>query len=321
MAVNAGALFRSILFGRGRRIVGWGLRGIVLLAIAFGCYNAIAGGLAQKWDAAQPRNQYSGVLDGAEEIDLGPRDAEVAVLLVHGFVGATNNFWELPGRLAKQGFRVRAIRLPGHGAYSHTFADTPPGDLLIEVLDEVRRLKREHERIFIVGHSLGSALGLLASTVEEVDGVVLGATYFEVTQQWYYVLPPQTWTLLTGWAIHWVYKDDTFLRVKRKEAKDKIVSYAWIPASGLRMARDYARNASDPDVLEAVSCPVLMLHSRDDFAASPEAAQRAFEGLGTEDKTFVWLKNSDHHIYWDYDREQVSDVIIGFIQERADRPR
>jgi carboxylesterase len=285
-----------------------------ILVLGVGCYNTITKRLATRYDATQQRHADTGILLGAEPFETGPRDAEKAVLFVHGFVGAPNNFWELPRMLGDAGVYSKVMLLPGHGTTPADFAATPPEDLIMAVLRELRALKKDHERVYLVGHSMGSTLCVLAASMEEVDGVVLGAPYFGVTQQWYYVLPVEFWSKVTGPLIHRVYKSDRFLRVKDPEAKKKILSYHWIPSKASRTLQIIGERGSDPDTLAEVQTPVLLIHARDDFAASPKEAQIAFDRLGSEDKTLLWLDHSDHHIYWDYDRDEVAQAVLNFVE-------
>ncbi len=288
----------------------------VLIASTWG-YNTVAEILAHRWDAAQDRDVESGILAGAQAMDLGPEDAAVAVLLVHGFIGATTNFGELPLKLADAGYKVRALRLPGHGTTPFELRDTLDSEVLGAVLDELEGLQERHEHVFIIGHSMGGSLSTLAASTREVDGLVLAAPYFRVSYEWYYLLRPETWTTLTAWAVRWIYKGDPFIRVNRPDAKDKIVSYRWVPTEGTLAADRLAMLARSPETLEKITCPVLLLHSPDDFAASPRAAQRAVEKMGANQKKLLWLENSDHHIFWDFDREEAIAAVLEFIEQNA----
>jgi carboxylesterase len=290
---------------------------VFVAAVATGCYNAVMTGLAHRFDDHQRRNPYTGVLYGAEELDLGPRDADTAVILVHGFVGASNNFNELPKRLADAGYRVRALRLPGHGTTPFDLEQAPPADMLNYVVAEVRTLKEQHKHVFLVGHSMGGALGVLAATTSDVDGLVLAGPHFKVTHRWFYLLPVETWNALTGWAVRWVYKGDAFIQVERAEVKHDIVSYRYIPAAGTAAIQHFAALARDPDTLAMVDCPVLMLEGTLDLAASPAAAEKAFGRIASKDKKLVWLEKSNHHVFWDYDREQVYKEILDFIASES----
>jgi len=281
-------------------------------------YNALMRTFARRYDESRSRDPETGVLSGAAAYEAGPDDADAAVVLVHGFIGATNNFGELPERLAAAGHRVYALRLPGHGTTPFDLEETDPAEMLNHVIAKTREAGEAHEHVFLVGHSMGGALSLLTSTIVPVDGLVLAAPHFKTTHRWWYLLPPETWANSVGQALRMVYKTDAYIQVNRQEAKDDIVSYRYVPTSGGLAAMDFAEKARHPATLKMVTCPVLLLHARDDSAASPDAAKKAFEKFGSEDGEFVWLDRSDHHVFWDYDREQVYQRILEFIATRTD---
>lgn len=286
-------------------------------SIGCGAYNHYAGFAAHRWADAQPKNEATGVLKGAEAYVRGPEDAPATVVLVHGFVGAANNFNELPQRLVDAGYRVSAMRLPGHGTTPFDAEGVDAATLLQAVIDEARKQRDRGGKIVLVGHSMGGALATLASAIIEPSGLVLAAPYFRVTHRWYYGLRPETWTVLTHRIVRWTHKPESFIRVKRAEARPEIVSYDWFPSSLSYALTQLGPRARDTDTLSMVSCPVLVLHSEDDNAASPNAAQAAFDALGSTDKEFVWVENSDHHLFWDYEREMVYDTVIEFVERIA----
>ena len=286
---------------------------LVLLAIALTGCNLTTRHLMHRYDGKQERNPETGILHGAEPRTLGPEDSDTAILFVHGFVGSGNNFWEVPDRLAAKGYRVRVMLHAGHGTTPEDFAQTPPDALLEHTLEEVRALKQDYDKVILVGHSMGGALATIAASMEEVDGLVLGAPYFGVTHQWYYILPVETWNRITSPVIRRVYKGNAFIRVKRPEAKSQIMSYRWIPTEGSRTLMRIGKQAKSPETLSKIDIPVLLIHATDDFAASPKAAQDAVAAMPSENKTVLLLGNSDHHIFWDYQREEVYEEIVAFL--------
>jgi carboxylesterase len=303
--------------GRGMR---WAFRGAVAVAAvaaALLAYHGVATWQVGRVDAAVPRVD-GGVMAGAEEARLGPDDAETAVLLVHGFVGATSNFGALPAALADAGFRVRALRLPGHGTSPRDLRDVSADELLADVRAELAALKDGHARVVVVGHSMGGTLATLAVAKDGADGLVLAAPYFGVAHRWWYGLRPATWTALASPLLRWVYKGDVFLQVNRAEAKPLIVSYDWVPSEGLVTLHALGAMARDPEVLAAVECPVLWLHGPGDVAASHEAAGEAVDGMAAERVKRVALERSNHHVFWDYDREEAIEAVVGFVEKVAE---
>jgi alpha-beta hydrolase superfamily lysophospholipase len=112
-----------------------------------------------------------------------------ALLLVHGY-GQNRYAWHLPSRslvnfLAADGYDVFNLDLRGHGRSRHLGA-RPPKDLTEYVREDVPAAVAEviklsgHERVFLVGHSLGGLISYAAAPVlgDRVAGVItLGSPY------------------------------------------------------------------------------------------------------------------------------------------------
>jgi len=87
------------------------------------------------------RRDANGFLPGMAPRLLGPEDATRAILMVHGFSGSPTNYHDLPDVLARDGWRVRVMTLPGHGRSPRLFAKTTGDEMLEGVLTELRALK------------------------------------------------------------------------------------------------------------------------------------------------------------------------------------
>lgn len=285
------------------------------LAVALLVYNGLAFNLALHGEEHKLRNPETGLLTGAEPRELGPEDSPCAALFIHGFGGAGTDFADLPERLAEAGWRVHVMLLPGHGTHPRDLGRQTPDTLLSAVHDVVHRLRERHTTVLLISHSMGGALSTLATSELPIDGLVLGAPYFGVTYRWYYALPPEQWGRITAPFIRWVYKGKLFMQVNRRDAREHIVCYTWIPATALRTLTRLGARARSHETLEKIACPVLVLHGRGDIAASPQAMEKALERMASQNKRVVWLERSNHHMYWDYDQEQVFDETLAFAQQ------
>ncbi len=288
--------------------------GVILGTVGLAVYNLVAM-LAERYEERHtPRIDGSVFAVGSEVLDLGDRDAAGAVLMVHGFIGGSDNFGPLPERLAEQGLRVRAMRLPGHGTTPRDFAAQTPESLLAGVMKELQDLKAEHQQVYLVGHSMGGALVAQAASMEDVSGAVLVAPAFGVAHQWFYGLKAETWTQILAPIVPWVYKGDLFKQVNLKESKSQIYSYRWVPTKGLLCLQNVSAKAKSDETLINVKCPLLLIHSRGDVAAAYEHSEQAFAKVAAEDKRMVTLDRSNHHVFWDFEREQVYAEIEAFIE-------
>ena len=304
---------------RRRRKIPQVLCGVLLLVLCgvFG-YSCCAHRNLVKEIAAADRDPLTGVIRGAEAVTLAPQTADprtsgTAVLMIHGFVAARSDFADMGERLARRGFTVRLMRLPGHGAIPPDFEFLPDGALFQAVHQEYLKLRAGHRRVCVVGFSMGGALATLLASVEPVDRLVLAAPYYGVSYKWYYVLPAETWNTVIGWAVTYVSKPKDFAQINDRSQVRKFFRYQTVPTGGVRQLIDLGREARKPGTLRKIVCPVLLLHSKGDAAASPKAARKAFEQLGAPRKEAVWFKKSNHILFWDYDRDEVKRRVEEFL--------
>ncbi|MDX9974026.1 MAG: alpha/beta fold hydrolase [FCB group bacterium] len=286
----------------------------LLVVLAFLFYNLSLGQVNAAMEKPMRRDPETGIIVGAEARDLGPADASRAALLVHGYVGCGRDFGQLPERLAERGWRVRVLLLPGHGTRARDLKKLNPDLLLDAVRKEYAALRAKHKTVALAGFSMGGSLSVLAAGETPPDALVLAAPYFGVTHRWYYGLRPETWAKALSGPVRWVYKGKLFLQLNRRENADKLISYPVLPTCSSVMLAKIGERAKAAEVLAAVKCPVLHIHSHNDMAASPLEAEKAFNQLGSTDKRLVWLARSNHHIFWDYEDEQVLTEILGFLQ-------
>ena len=253
------------------------------------------------------------IMDGAHPLDLGPKEARTGVLMVHGFVGTVNNFENFPYRIAEEGYHVRAMRLPGHGTKPSDMKSVTADSLYEAVRDEYRAMRTRHERVAVIGHSMGGTLATILASQEEVDAIVLCAPFYRVTRKWYYVLPPEWWSAVLSPLIRWVPKSQMAIQVNRPGVSDKIVSYRWIPIQGVKTLFELERRATAEITPAGIRGPILIIHARGDDAASYDAARDMFRRISSHDKRFVTLERSNHVIFWDYERDDVTREIISFL--------
>ncbi len=278
-------------------------------------WNQIAERKMAAYDAVRPRDPQTGILRGAEPGDFGPENARGAVLFIHGFGGCGNNFELLPQRVAESGWHARVMLLPGHGTHPSEFEQTTADQMLDAVLDEARQLLRKHEKVVLLGHSMGGALATLAAArLPETAGLILGAPYYAITPRWYYILAPETWIRQGPLLTRWVHVSPDRQPVFRREVSRDIISYGWAPTRAAVTAMGIAAQAADSAALLKTKQPVLLLHGRRDEVTWPDAAVRAVNGMASADKRIVLFDNSNHILFWDYEREAVTTEVLAFLK-------
>lgn len=105
--------------------------------------------------------------------DLEPQGqaSGAAVLCIHGLTGTPWEVRPLGEELARRGFRSRGPVLPGHDGTPAELAQRSYHDWVECSRREFRNLRRDHERVYVAGLSLGGLLTLLLASEENVPAI------------------------------------------------------------------------------------------------------------------------------------------------------
>ena len=289
------------------------LLGLIALVAVAAVINACVARRALETEIADmDRDPDTGVIVGCEALTL-PGTGRGACLLIHGFLGSRREFADLGERLQREGFTVRLMRLPGYGTTPDEAERTTATEIRAAVRDEYRRLRETHGSVDVIGFSMGGALATILASECDVHRLVLVAPYYEVTYRWFYILTPETWTRLLAPIVPYVVKGRHPIHVNKEGVREQIFSYGVLPLRAALTLYEIGDAAFDAATLESVRAPVLLIQSRGDESASPEAAERALEGMGSAIKTEKWYERSNHHLLWDHDSEAAKTEIVRFL--------
>lgn len=244
------------------------------------------------------------VMEGAEPFEFDGDGCSVLVL--HGFTGTTQSMRYLGEQLNRRfGFAVLGPRLKGHGTSPDDMAATGYLDWLGTAEDALAELAARGRPVFVTGLSMGGML-TLALAARHPD-VVRGAIPVNA------VAGEQDGTLA-----------DLILE---RAAPDRIpgigsdikaegvteLAYPEVPVSCLRDV--YLAQAATGDVLRKVTCPVLVVQSREDHVVAPANAHRIARGVSSSDIRIQWLDNSYHVATLDNDKDLIVERTGRFIAE------
>jgi len=231
------------------------------------------------------------------------------VLLAHGFTGSPASLRPLSEMLARRGFAVELVRLPGHGTHFRDMIRTRYEDWRGEVERGLQVLRSRTERVVPLGLSMGGTLVL--DVVSANPGSVAGAVTInapvldregilvKLAPFLEHVLP-----LVPASAAGLARNDIA------KPGMNEL-AYAWVPAkAGNSLVREFPRIRGQ---LANVTCPMFVAYSRADHSVPPENSKAILRMLGSKDITELALERSYHVATLDYDLELIEERVTAFV--------
>ena len=225
----------------------------------------------------------------------------IGVLLLHGLSGTPQKLELLAKALSRSNFTVLAPCLSGHGTNPDDLLKTNHDQWLQEVNDSITRLKAICEKVYIVGDSLGGALGLVTSLSNPVSGIVTMATpiYYRRHRFW-------------GLLLHTV----GYVKSYYKKKSNGWYSYEKVPVSVLRDIYRFTDTKLKP-AIPMVTVPIMVIQGKEDRVVNPDSAQYIFDHLVTSNKELIWVDEGRHSLATGEAREKVFEEIIQFLDHQS----
>jgi carboxylesterase len=249
------------------------------------------------------RLETAPITRGAHGIDL-QEEGSPGVLLLHGFGDTPQTLALLARRLHKSGYSLYAPLLPGHGRDMASFGRTGATDWIAAAKEAFVRMRSQHNRVSIVGLSMGAALAvIIASEQSDIPALVLIAPYLGMPR-----------ILRLAAATHWLWgpfagevnsRDPRSIRDPIE--REKNLAYGKVTGRALLELAKVVRRGRR--ALSGVTSPTMIMQSREDPRSTPEVAQFVLSALGAKEKKLVWAVGGGHIITVDYGREFVFDEV------------
>lgn len=249
------------------------------------------------------------VLTAPFELGVGPG----ACLLVHGFTGTPWDVRPLGEALAAGGFRVRALRLPGHGTTPRAMLDAGAGDWLAACEEGLAAFREP--RVAVVGLSMGALLALVLAAlhrdrVQAVVGLAPALRFKDPLIRGLRLARP--FSLPLAERIHpWVHKSTTDLIDPAARAEAPVLT-AW-PLRRLRdlwKVQDLAWAAAP-----RVEAPVLLAVARHDHVVDVRGARALVRRLTRAPSVrFIELDHGAHIMPRDEGRQVLAQEVLAFLR-------
>lgn len=244
------------------------------------------------------------------------------VLCIHGFCCDARIFDYLGNSLAKNGFDVYSIDLPGHGKSYGEKGDLDFDACLTSIHDIVTKLKGT-SKLFILAHSMGCTYALwYAHTFKKsVDGLILFAPYVRIpsikkrseiepsnTRFLYFllrkILTPKTRIMATQKLPNFLKIGDLEIEQMLKDTSLNFhYSYRYI-VDVLAFRNTMVSKLADVDV------PVLFLHGKKDRNVFPEVSTQFCNLVNSTDKKIDILDCDhwfNHCVFYTQDNKRYSE--------------
>jgi len=247
---------------------------------------------------------------------LGPEDASIGILLVHGFSGSNLEMLYLANYLALRGVRVAVPLLPGHGTSYHDLLNYGYEAWMNKVRKTHDYLLAEQDdrKIVGVGHSMGGSLLFSLAPDLNLEGLVSLAGPIR------YPL----YLRMLGKVVERTNLKIPFNNLKfyDKRLHDHPVvgfmqdKYEKIPLETLGEILEVINIAHDN--LPSITLPICLIYARDDAVVPPYHVDHVVEEIGSNDLEISWLYRSNHIMVIDEDRDLVTKKVWTFINRVLD---
>ena len=249
-----------------------------------------------------------GIVVGAEPIRREGRRPD-AVLLLHGFGDTPQALGYLADALHARGWTVHAPLLPGHGRTLRAFAAATADDWERAAVAAYEALRARHDRVAVVGLSMGGALAtLLARHDPAMPALVLLAPYLAMSPRVRRLA--RLHALWSPFVPFVVSGGEASIQDERERPHSR--AYGAVSGASLRELLRVVERANA--ALPGLHAPTLVVHSRDDHRIAAVLAERTFARLAAPERRLVWLDDCGHLLTVDRERERVFALTIDWLE-------
>jgi carboxylesterase len=269
---------------------------------------------------------------------LGPKNAQKACLLIHGFSGTPTEMLGLGEALAAQGVRVYGMTLAGHDGNPEALLKNGRKQWLASVEAGLAQLAR-YPQVFVAGLSMGGVLALLLAIryPEHISGIIALSTPTRFTGGWQIRAVP-----LARYFITWFYPlqnlnfndpkvqagvlqqarlrdSNAIIDFSDAQAVAEIKQMVRIPVPAI--AELFSLTNQCRKQLGKLHSPLLILQSKHDQTVNPDCALELYRLTeAASPKSLFWLTQSDHVVTTGPESDEVFQYSINFINSLSTYP-
>jgi|GEM_PF-842212 len=235
---------------------------------------------------------------------------QALVFLVHGFSGSPYDLSELGKYLAEHNISACGVLLAGHGGDYNMFAPTTHVDWWHSVKQEIDKYQGDYQHIFLMGYSFGSnlVLDIACRYPDLATGVIC--------------MSPSVYIRKHNRVRFWITVFSFFIKRidKRKMRKERRAIYEaggrhmTVSTKGVLSFFHFIEHYTKRQ-LPLFTSPILLIHSRDDYASDPRSSEHIFEHIGSTDKELFMINEFEHNPLNSNSRTVIFEKILEFIKD------
>ncbi|HIK25580.1 MAG TPA: alpha/beta fold hydrolase [Thermosynechococcus sp. M46_R2017_013] len=239
-------------------------------------------------------------------------EGDRACLLLHGLGGGVYELQLLAEVLYEVGWTVQGILYPGHDCPAAPMPASRWPQWYGAVVTAFQALQESYPRVAVVGFSTGGTLALHLAHHFPVDALVLLAPFLRIYRPWLFPFAPEILVESFGQWIPWLPRRRLPIRDRAlRQAAEAACFFKSFNLQAVCSALDLIAQVQQE--LSQITTPTLILQSHADTTVDPQGAQLIYEQLGSSQKELHWLKDSDHLLPLDVEREQVFAKVVTFL--------
>jgi carboxylesterase len=252
----------------------------------------------------------------ASPFDLGPPESTTAALCIHGLSGTPYEVRPVAEALARIGIRARGIALPGHCTSAEDLARTHRSDWVEAAHDALVELRASHDRVVLVGMSMGGVVSLALAQSAPVDAVVtIGAPL--------YLDGPIRFAVPIAKYLLPMLRKQGGSNIRDAAARARHPGYPVMPLAAVHELIKLQGEVRPG--LAGVAAPILVAHGAHDRTANPRNARVIHDGVSSELRELVMFERSAHVVPVDHDGPELAERVTSFVGRAAEhassRPR
>jgi carboxylesterase len=232
-----------------------------------------------------------------------------AVLLIHGWTSVPYEVRRLGKYLNENGYTTYGPMLSGHGTVPKNLENICWNDWLDDVTEAYQKLKKNHDKVYVAGTSIGASLAvLLARKNPEISGLVLMAMPYNIRME-------RTMKLLAKFNLMFKKYNKKFYppTFGASTTITRLIAYQSYPISSAIETFSLVKRVRQ--TISEIKQPCFILQSTSDHVVGRKSLEKIYANIGSEIKKKKYIKRAYHTFISDIRNESVFEDILNFIEE------